>query len=54
MIAAFNFIEIEKDKIYDLDNENVKLEISNNNIFDTMYIEFEKQVDTLEKFIFKN
>ena len=50
----FNFIEIEKDKIYDLDNENVKLEISNNNIFDTMYIEFEKQVDTLEKFIFKN
>ena len=50
----FNFIEIEKDKIYDLDDENVKLEISNNNIFDTMYIEFEKQVDTLEKFIFKN
>ena len=32
----------------------MKLEISNNNIFDTMYIEFEKQVDTLEKFIFKN
>ena len=50
----FNFIEIEKDKIYDLDDENVKLEISNNNIFDTVYIEFEKQVDTLEKFIFKN
>ena len=50
----FNFIEIEKDKIYDLDDENVKLKISNNNIFDTMYIEFEKQVDTLEKFIFKN
>ena len=44
----FNFIEIEKDKIYDLDNENMKLEISNNNIFDTMYIEFEKQVDSLK------
>ena len=50
----FNFIEIEKDKIYDLDNENVKLEISNNNIFDTMYVEFEKRIDTIEKFIFKN
>ena len=50
----FNFIEIENDKIYDLDNENIKFEIANNNIFDTMYIEFEKQIDTLEKFIFKN
>ena len=50
----FNFIEIEKDKIYDLDNENVKLEISKSNIFDTTYIEFDKSVDTIEKFIFKN
>ena len=30
------------------------IEISNDNIFDTTYIEFEKQVDTIEKFIFKN
>jgi len=50
----FNFIEIEKNKIYDIDNKNVKFEISNDNIFDTTYIEFEKQVDTIEKFIFKN
>ena len=50
----FNFIEIENDKIYDLDNKNLKLEIANNNIFDTMYVEFEKKIDTIEKFIFKN
>ena len=50
----FNFIEIENDKIYDLDNKNLKLEIANNNIFDTMYVEFEKKFDTIEKFIFKN
>ena len=50
----FNFIEIENDKIYDLDNKNLKLEITNNNIFDTMYVEFEKKIDTIEKFIFKN
>ena len=37
----FNFIEIENDKIYDFDNENIKFKIANNNIFDTMYIEFE-------------
>ena len=36
----FNFIEIENDKIYDFDNKNLKLEIGNNNIFDTMYVEF--------------
>ena len=50
----FNFIEIENDKIYDLDNKNLKLEIVSNNIFDTMYVEFEKKIDTIEKFIFKN
>lgn len=50
----FNFIEIENDKIYDFDNKNLKLEIGNNNIFDTMYVEFEKKIDTIEKFIFKN
>tara|TARA_B100001057_G_scaffold483309_1_gene559852 strand:- start:3358 stop:5178 length:1821 start_codon:yes stop_codon:yes gene_type:complete len=50
----FNFIEIENDKIYDFDNKNLKLEIANNNIFDTMYVEFEKKIDTIEKFIFKN
>ena len=50
----FNFIEIENDKIYDFDNKNLKLEIGSNNIFDTMYVEFEKKIDTIEKFIFKN
>ena len=50
----FNFIEIENDKIYDFDNKNLKIEIGNNNIFDTMYVEFEKKIDTIEKFIFKN
>jgi hypothetical protein len=50
----FNFIGFKKDKIYDLNNENVKLEVSSNNIFDTTYIEFEKKVDTIEKYIFKN
>ncbi len=51
----FNFItSLKNEKLIELDNNHLNLIVTNDNIFDTLYIEFVKQIDTIEKFIFKN
>ena len=51
----FNFLDFISDKNSEkLEIDDLKININKNRFFDTLYLEFEKKMDTIEKFIFKN
>ncbi len=52
---SFNFLDFISDKKFEkLEIDNLKININKNRVFDTLYLEFDKKTDTIEKFIFKN
>ncbi|MDG2341960.1 MAG: M23 family metallopeptidase [Cytophagales bacterium] len=52
---SFNFLDLISDKKFEkLEIDNLKININKNRVFDTLYLEFDKKTDTIEKFIFKN
>ena len=52
---SFNFLDFISDKKFGkLEIDNLKININKNRVFDTLYLEFDKKTDTIEKFIFKN
>ncbi len=51
----FNFLDFISDNNFDkVETKNLKININKKRVFDTLYLEFEKKTDTIEKFMFKN
>ena len=51
----FNFLDFVNDKnYYRTESKDLKININRSRVFDTLYIEFDKRTDSIEKFIFKN